>query len=321
MLGQAVGSGVQVLFLKYSRDDETQADDLGLRYMSAAGYAPTEMPHVFHTLARQTEESPRARACPSGSRRTRRRRTARAASRGRSRSCRRRSATGRVDAAPSSRRSTASSTAPTRATATSTTATSSTTPVSPSGCASRRAGRPQNLPTSVVGVSPEQDAAFQLLLAKEKDADSAAAAFFAKQGIQARHDRRLAAQRAHRGAANFSAATQQGTVRGRIAFVELGKHVYQLIGFAPQQSYSANAKLLADSDRQLRAGDRPEVPGREALARAGGDAGRATSPSRNSRRPTRARSAPGAGDPEPGRERRPLRGGPPGEAGGGQALP
>ncbi len=42
--------GLDVLFLKYSRDDERQADDLGLRYMYAEGYDPREMPRVFEVL-------------------------------------------------------------------------------------------------------------------------------------------------------------------------------------------------------------------------------------------------------------------------------
>ncbi len=37
--------------LKYSRDDEFQADDLALRYVSATGYAPGGVPEVFGVLA------------------------------------------------------------------------------------------------------------------------------------------------------------------------------------------------------------------------------------------------------------------------------
>ncbi len=44
----AVGS--QLLFLKFSRDDENEADMLGLRYMAAARYAPQEMPKVYAML-------------------------------------------------------------------------------------------------------------------------------------------------------------------------------------------------------------------------------------------------------------------------------
>ncbi|MES1242376.1 MAG: M48 family metalloprotease [Acidobacteriota bacterium] len=42
--------GLGLVFLKYSRDDERQADDLGLRYSVRTGYDPRQMPEVFHVL-------------------------------------------------------------------------------------------------------------------------------------------------------------------------------------------------------------------------------------------------------------------------------
>lgn len=45
-------AGLQVLFLKFSRDDERQSDDLGLRYMTRAGYDPEEMADVFRAFDR-----------------------------------------------------------------------------------------------------------------------------------------------------------------------------------------------------------------------------------------------------------------------------
>jgi predicted Zn-dependent protease len=47
--------GLQLMFLKFSRDDEKQADDLGLRYMTRVGYDPYQMPKVFNTLDRVGE--------------------------------------------------------------------------------------------------------------------------------------------------------------------------------------------------------------------------------------------------------------------------
>jgi len=44
--------GLQLMFLKFSRDDESQSDELGLRYMTRAGYDPNEMPKMFVTLDR-----------------------------------------------------------------------------------------------------------------------------------------------------------------------------------------------------------------------------------------------------------------------------
>ena len=44
--------GLGLLFLKFGRDDEREADDLGLRYLSKGGFHPDEMPKVFLTLQR-----------------------------------------------------------------------------------------------------------------------------------------------------------------------------------------------------------------------------------------------------------------------------
>ena len=51
-LAQAGGAGLQLLFLKYGRDAERQADELGFRYMLKEGWDPNEMPKMFATLQR-----------------------------------------------------------------------------------------------------------------------------------------------------------------------------------------------------------------------------------------------------------------------------
>ena len=48
--GQLAGLGMQLIFLKYSRDDETQADGLGFKYMTSHGYDPRQMTSLFQTL-------------------------------------------------------------------------------------------------------------------------------------------------------------------------------------------------------------------------------------------------------------------------------
>ncbi len=50
--GGLAQQGLGLLFLKYGRDDETQADDLGFRYMTKANYNPAEMAEMFKTLQR-----------------------------------------------------------------------------------------------------------------------------------------------------------------------------------------------------------------------------------------------------------------------------
>ncbi|MEE9229552.1 MAG: M48 family metalloprotease [Acidobacteriota bacterium] len=48
--GGLAETSLGLLFLKYSRDDEREADNLGLRYMDRARYDPGEMPKVFAML-------------------------------------------------------------------------------------------------------------------------------------------------------------------------------------------------------------------------------------------------------------------------------
>lgn len=49
--------GLGLLFLKYSRDNETQADELGVGYTSKAGYDPREIPATYATLKRIGERA------------------------------------------------------------------------------------------------------------------------------------------------------------------------------------------------------------------------------------------------------------------------
>jgi len=48
-------SGLGLLFLKYGRDDEEQADTLGVKYASRAGWDPAGIPQMLTTLARIEE--------------------------------------------------------------------------------------------------------------------------------------------------------------------------------------------------------------------------------------------------------------------------
>jgi predicted Zn-dependent protease len=54
-LAQAGGSGLGLLFLKYGRDDESQADGLGVRYAARAGWDPDGVPQMLATLGRVEE--------------------------------------------------------------------------------------------------------------------------------------------------------------------------------------------------------------------------------------------------------------------------
>jgi predicted Zn-dependent protease len=51
-MGSALQQGMQLLFLKFSRDDESQADVLGFRYMTKDGYDARAASDMFRTLVR-----------------------------------------------------------------------------------------------------------------------------------------------------------------------------------------------------------------------------------------------------------------------------
>ncbi len=58
------GVGVQLLFLKYSRDDEREADRLGVAYSRKAGYDPSRMVDFFTSLQKMGDLSGKGAALP-----------------------------------------------------------------------------------------------------------------------------------------------------------------------------------------------------------------------------------------------------------------
>jgi len=55
--GDAAQTALGVLMLKYSRDDENQADELGVAYSTQAGYDPREIPATYTMLKRVGERA------------------------------------------------------------------------------------------------------------------------------------------------------------------------------------------------------------------------------------------------------------------------
>jgi predicted Zn-dependent protease len=53
-VGEAAAAGLQLLFLRFGRDDERQADELGFRYMTQARYDPNAMTAVMRMLDNMT---------------------------------------------------------------------------------------------------------------------------------------------------------------------------------------------------------------------------------------------------------------------------
>ena len=54
---QSAQTALGLMFLKYGRDDENQADELGVQYATAAGYDPREIPATYAMLKRVSERA------------------------------------------------------------------------------------------------------------------------------------------------------------------------------------------------------------------------------------------------------------------------
>ncbi|MBF9237248.1 M48 family metalloprotease [Hymenobacter sp. BT683] len=54
--GEQAMQGMQLLFLKFGRDDERQSDELGVEYSSKIGYDASQMADFFQTLAREQQK-------------------------------------------------------------------------------------------------------------------------------------------------------------------------------------------------------------------------------------------------------------------------
>jgi predicted Zn-dependent protease len=226
LASQALG----VLFLKYSRDNESQADELGLRYLRRATYDPREMPHVFEMLTRVSQVQGGGRVPewlathPNPENRR-----------------------GRIEQEIASGPQTFSGTA-----------------VNRDAYLQRLDGlvfgnnpregyfkggeffhpelrfritfpdgwKTSNEKQAVAAVSPDQDALVELSVAKEASADAAARAFLGQQGVTGGYPTHASIGGLPAVSADFAAATDNGTLRGIVVCVEHRNAVYRVVGYA-----------------------------------------------------------------------------------------
>jgi predicted Zn-dependent protease len=239
------GAGLQVAFLKYGRDDERQADELGLRYMLRGNYDPREMPAVFDMLDRVTKDAGGG-GTPEwlsthpnpGNRRERMEQMVAQQPGGVANAVvGRESYLKRLDGMVYG-----------------------TNPregffrgnqflhpdlafryTFPEGW------QTANQKNAVIAMSPKQDAMIQITLAEGRDHEAAARAFFAQDGMAAGplSNTRMDGLAATIG--DFSAATQQGQLRGRAAFVTHNNAVYQILAYTAEPSWTAYDATLRQS--------------------------------------------------------------------------
>ena len=244
--GDVAAQGLGLLFLKYGRDDERQADDLGFRYALTQGYDVREMDDVFRSLQRIGESSkqsplPNWLATHPGEDERIQRIDARLA---------------QVPATQLANAKVGAQEFMQRVNG----LVYGTNPrqgffqgntfyhpdlrfqmTLPSGW------QGQNLTQAVVAVSQQQDAIIQLTLAQGNSPEAAAQKFLSQQGIQAGQASRETVNGVPAVASTFQAQTEQGVIQGLVAFFTYNGTTYQVIGYAPQQRYSAYADVFRQS--------------------------------------------------------------------------
>ena len=294
-LGDLAGQGLGLLFLKFGRDDERQADDLGLRYMTKARLRPApDGRGLRNARARRRRLRADGGMPQTGSRRIPPREPCRARS---SRDCRARRPTPtapRAIARATSRSSRAWSSATTRVTASSATSCSCTR-ARASRSPSRRVGPPRTRRPRSSRSAARRTPAIGLTLAEASSPSSALAEFSGGEPRVARAARDQVDPRAAGGGPGFRATVDQGVVLGSVAFVQHGGRVYRLVGYSGETGWAsrgaainaaiqsfdelsdASAKDVEPGHAPHRASDAGDEPGavraRVQVVRAGGDPG------------------------------------------------
>ncbi|HWC73156.1 MAG TPA: M48 family metalloprotease [Gemmatimonadales bacterium] len=102
-----------------------------------------------------------------------------------------------------------------------------------------------NSKQSVAAQSPQQDAVIELTLAQgSSNADQAARSFLSQQGVQAGQLTHGNVNGLSASTAPFAATTQNGTLRGQALFVQYNNNVYRLLGYGPEQTWSNNQGVV-----------------------------------------------------------------------------
>jgi len=237
--GGLLSGGLQLLFLKYSRNDESQADALGIRYAVKEGYDPNQAIGVFQMLDRQAQQAGGS-GVPSWLQ-------THPAPQDRIQKIRQ-----QIDTLPAAERK---------------------------GKVLRDAylkhidglvfgpdprqgyfqgarflhpdlrfqvefpqgWQTQNMPEAVAAQSPGQDAILELTLADSAGSQAAAArAFFSQQGLQASNVSSTSIHGLPATVGLFRASTQQQQVDGEAAFIGYGGHVFRVLGYTQAGGLSSH---------------------------------------------------------------------------------
>jgi predicted Zn-dependent protease len=244
-LGRAAEAGLGLLFLKYSRDDERQADELGLRYVMRTTYDPRPMVDVFVLLDRIGRSTEGGRVpgwlsthpAPANRQADAERRIAALGQDLGARELLQAAYYQHIDGmvfGPDPREGFFRGTRFVH-------------PGLRFEMAFPQSYTTANQKGEVIGVSPEQDAVVALSLAPGTAPQDALSAFFGQGGIQPGAEWNARIHGFPTAARYFTARLEQGTLHGLVAFVAYGGRVYRLIGYAPSSAWPAREAAVEGS--------------------------------------------------------------------------
>lgn len=96
-----------------------------------------------------------------------------------------------------------------------------------------------NLPDAVVGQATAKDAVMQLQISQTASVADALRAFLAQQGIQQLSAGTTSINGNSAALGEFEAQTQNGVLRGMVVFIRYGNTTYGILGYTPAQRYAA----------------------------------------------------------------------------------
>jgi len=230
--GGVIEQGAGLAFLKFGRDDERQADDLGLRYMVAGGYDARPMVGMFEMLDRVGQAAGGSRtpgwmsthpAPANRKQRTEVRIAALDYDLDRSRVGRDDflDAIDGIDFGPNPRDGYFEEQVLFH-------------PDMQFRMEFPEGWKTQNARTAVVATNADGDAVMQLTLATASDPASALSEFFSMEGLQRTGPSMGSISGLRTAGDGFAIETSSGKLRGRIGFVELEGRVFQLLGYSAE---------------------------------------------------------------------------------------
>lgn len=243
--GQLAMAGMSLLFLKFSRDDESQADQLGLRYMEKLKYNPQEMADVMSMLDSYTKaaggggtpEWLETHPDPGNRRQAIEDAISKDANAASASMINRDEYLKHIDGMIFGEN-------PREGYFKGTTFYQPEMKFRfefPSGW------KTQNGKSAVVAMSPNQDAMMQISMAPGTSAQTAASQFFSQQGIVSQGVRNENIHGLSASTGQFTAQTQQGNLAGQATFIAYNNAVYQILGYGAQEAWSGYASTIAGS--------------------------------------------------------------------------